>query len=104
MEAGDDEQEEEPEPERDVDLVVDHVDGQHAQTVKPEGGVDSGQWTGHTASAYQHVQTHSWMDPDTPKFWKEHFVTLGNILTMGSVLSSSSKVANFNTENISDNT
>ena len=45
MEAGDDEQEEEPEPERDVDLVVDHVDGQHAQTVKPEGGVDSGQWT-----------------------------------------------------------
>ena len=47
MEAGDDEQEEEPEPERDVDLVVDHVDGQHAQTVKPEGGVDSR----HTASA-----------------------------------------------------
>ena len=31
--AGDGEEKEEPEPEGDVDLVVDHVDGQHAQTV-----------------------------------------------------------------------
>ena len=36
MEAADDQQEEEPEPERDVDLVIDHVDRQHAQTVKPD--------------------------------------------------------------------
>ena len=40
MEAGDDQQEEEPEPERDVDLVIDHVDRQHAQTVKPDHNSD----------------------------------------------------------------
>ena len=44
MEAGDDQQEEEPEPERDVDLVIDHVDRQHAQTVKPDHNSESQTW------------------------------------------------------------
>ena len=48
MEAGDDQQEEEPEPECDVDLVIDHVDGQHAQTVKPDHNSES---QSHRASA-----------------------------------------------------
>ena len=35
VDTRDDEQEEEPEPEEDVDLVIDHVDGQDAKTIKP---------------------------------------------------------------------
>ena len=35
LETGDDEKEDEPEPEQDVDLVIHHVDGENAETIKP---------------------------------------------------------------------
>ena len=37
MNARDGEKHEEPEPKKDVDLVIDHVDGKDAETIKPGG-------------------------------------------------------------------
>ena len=35
VEQGEDEEQEEPEPEGDVDLVIDHVDGEDTEPIKP---------------------------------------------------------------------
>ena len=76
--SSDDGQEEEPKPEEHVDLLVHHVDGQHAQGVVSLRELVMG-----------HKDTCSLTSivPETPNFWKLHLVILGKTRDIGSTRS-----------------
>ena len=63
------EESQEPEPEKDVDLVVDHVDGKDAQTIKP-GRLSSNWELRQLALTSEYFQTLRSYEKYTSSLWE----------------------------------